>query len=66
VLSRKTGQKLIVTIPPCDTEREIVVMLCDIRDNGGKARIGIEADTSISIMRAELLALTEHTKEGDE
>lgn len=50
VVSRKIGEVIVVKLGDLELCR---VMLCDVWH--GKARIGIEADRSIQVMREELL-----------
>jgi carbon storage regulator CsrA len=54
VLSRKPGESITIEIPPSTEARTIQVTLCVLQ--GGKARLGIEADESIGISRTELSA----------
>ena len=51
VLTRKSGEKLIVTIPPSAEPREVEITLFETR-SGGRARLGIEADRDIGVHRA--------------
>jgi carbon storage regulator len=49
VLSRRVDEKILITAG----DQVIVVTLVDVR--GEKVRIGIDAERSVSVMRAELL-----------
>ena len=49
VLARKPLERILITTPE---GREIAVALCSLESN--QARIGIEADREVRILRAEL------------
>lgn len=54
VLSRKKGEKIRLTIGG----EEVWVTL--VRINGNQARIGIDADPSVKILRGELIEVDPH------
>jgi len=54
VLWRKQGETIVIDIPPSDHHRTVIVMMTEMRSSH-LAKIGIEADKSIRIMRGELL-----------
>ena len=51
VLTRKVGERLILTIPPSTEPRDVEIILVEAR-KCGRARIGIEADRTMGITRA--------------
>jgi len=58
VLSRKSGEDIVMYIPPSDVPQQIVMKLCDIRCGGkhvtGTVRLGFDAPRHVSIRRAEV------------
>lgn len=62
-LKRLVNESVILTILPSTETRTVEVKLCDT--GNGWSRIGIEADRSINIVRAELLDAT-HREPGSE
>lgn len=53
VLTRKTGEKLILDIPPSNEHRQVVLTVVGTRSYSVK--LGTKADKSISIVRDELV-----------
>lgn len=53
VLQRLEGERLILTVPPSTTERQIVVDVVEIR-SADRVRLGVTADRSIAVDREEI------------
>ena len=54
MLTRREGDAVVIDVPPGPEAQRIVVHY--VRDKGGNARWGFDADRSVRIMRAELLS----------
>ena len=54
ILSRRTQERIVITVPPSDQTQQIVVVLASVVGYD-KARIGFEADPSVEIFREEVL-----------
>lgn len=52
VLSRQKYEDIIITLPPSTAEQRVNISVVEIR--GDKVRIGVEADRSVSVHRAEV------------
>jgi sRNA-binding carbon storage regulator CsrA len=52
ILTRKSQDEIVITVPPSTEEREIRVI---VTKASGLVKLGFEADESINIVRAELL-----------
>ncbi len=52
VLTRRRGENLILTVPPSNLPRQIVVGVAAIER--GRVKIGIQADRDVAIVREEL------------
>lgn len=52
VLSRKTNERVVISVPPSAEPTEVVVQVVDI--HGGKARLGIQAPKTATIHREEV------------
>ena len=52
VLSRKSGEEIIMKIPPCDVEQVVTVRVVEVR--GDKTRLGIEAEGWVKVHRKEV------------
>jgi sRNA-binding carbon storage regulator CsrA len=52
IITRKETQEILVTVPPSDTETQIVLQQCKI--SGNRSKLGFEADSSVKIVRTEL------------
>lgn len=61
VLSRKRGEKIIIT--DTTTQEQIVIVL--VKAHYGKARIGIEADQRFTVMRPELANAKDPSNESN-
>ncbi len=61
VLSRKRNETVVITVPPMQTTRTIVVSIAEIR--GDKVRLGIAADKMISVNRPDAINKEGH-KDG--
>lgn len=56
VLGRRDAQQVIMTIPPSDKERQIVLTLLQTGKKGRRdTRLGFDADRDVLIMRGELV-----------
>ena len=55
VLERKYGQSLVFTIPPSHKERTIEVLIEESSRNVNAAKVVIDVDRSIRVLRKELL-----------
>lgn len=53
VLGRTKSESIDIIIPPSSEQRRVRVMLCAIH-HGKTARLGVEADKDIKILRSEL------------
>lgn len=53
ILSRRAGERIILTVPASGKPQIIEVLYC--RTAGESVRIGIEADKAVNIVRAELV-----------
>lgn len=53
VVSRRTGERIIITVPPSAEPQEIAVEY--LERNGEQVRIGVATAKEVLIMRAELV-----------
>ena len=63
VLSRKIEEEFIITIPPSNSTRTMMVKLVEV--SRGKAKIGFIAPDSVTILRAELEDLPVESEGGE-
>lgn len=52
ILSRKKGELVVLTIPPCDHERKFFVSVIELR--AATARLGFSGDRAIGVVRFEI------------
>lgn len=52
VLTRRTGEQLVLTVQPSDKPTTIVVQLCEVRTSTS-AKIGVDAPKSVKIDRPD-------------
>lgn len=58
MLTRKTGQEIHIRIPPSSEVRHMRIVVDRITSQSGGIRLGLDADETIKILRAELLEVS--------
>lgn len=64
VLSRKAGEKVVVTVPPSDKETKVEVIVTEQRHD--RTRIGFVAPRNVSIHRQEIYDAMRKEQAGDQ
>jgi carbon storage regulator CsrA len=55
VVTRKTNERIFCTVPTNEGNVLIAIKVCDIRREGAKVRIGIQAPANVKIVREDLM-----------
>lgn len=63
-LKRVLGESIVITVPPSDREQKVYLHLLSLCGRHA-ARIGIDADPAVKILRTELLERAATSEEGN-